>query len=155
MKASGSQHKGLAKKGLGCNKSKSLKITKQKREITGTLSYINCFPHTSVLLVSLFPFQVFLQHAPLFRYQTMFTFNVIFLFPGKKSSELGGQLHTSPIQLPRLEIQDMQTSFPEAEPGDLKFVQGLFQDFNGKVKLQLFPIDEATRKALEKVKLRS
>ncbi|KAJ8464740.1 hypothetical protein OPV22_027292 [Ensete ventricosum] len=103
MKASGSQHKGLAKKGLGCNKSKSLKITKQKREITG-----------------------------------------------KKSSELGGQLHTSPIQLPRLEIQDMQTSFPEAEPGDLKFVQGLFQDFNGKVKLQLFPIDEATRKALEK-----
>ncbi|RRT70659.1 hypothetical protein B296_00023001 [Ensete ventricosum] len=136
MKASGSQHKGLAKKGLGCNKSKSLKITKQKREITGTLSYINCFPHTSVLLV---------------RYQTMFTFNVIFLFPGKKSSELGGQLHTSPIQLPRLEIQDMQTSFPEAEPGDLKFVQGLFQDFNGKVKLQLFPIDEATRKALEKL----
>uniref|UniRef100_A0A804I4A0 TSL-kinase interacting protein 1 n=1 Tax=Musa acuminata subsp. malaccensis TaxID=214687 RepID=A0A804I4A0_MUSAM len=44
----------------------------------------------------------------------------------------------------------MQTSFPEAAPGDLKFVQGQFQDFNGKVKLQLFPIDEATRKALEK-----
>ncbi|URD86830.1 tsl-kinase interacting protein [Musa troglodytarum] len=103
MKASGSQHKGLAKKGLGCNKSKSLKITKQKREIAG-----------------------------------------------KKSSELGGQLHTSSIQLPQLEIQDMQTSFPEAAPGDLKFVQGQFQDFNGKVKLQLFPIDEATRKALEK-----
>ncbi|CAL9202183.1 unnamed protein product [Musa hybrid cultivar] len=103
MKASGSQHKGLAKKCLGCNKSKSLKITKQKREITG-----------------------------------------------KKSSELDGQLHTSSIQLPQLEIQDMQTSLPEAAPGDLKFVQGQFQDFNGKVKLQLFPIDEATRKALEK-----
>ncbi|CAL9067143.1 TSL-kinase interacting protein 1-like isoform X1 [Musa acuminata AAA Group] len=103
MKASGSQHKGLAKKCLGCNKSKSLKITKQKWEITG-----------------------------------------------KKSSELDGQLHTSSIQLPQLEIQDMQTSLPEAAPGDLKFVQEQFQDFNGKVKLQLFPIDEATRKALEK-----
>lgn len=65
MKASGSQHKGLAKKCLGCNKSKSLKITKQKWEITGTLSFISCFPHTSVLLVSLFPFQVILQHVPL------------------------------------------------------------------------------------------
>lgn len=85
----------------------------------------------------------------------LFTFNVIFLFPGKKSSELGGQLHTSPIQLPQLEIQDMQTNFLEAAPGDLKFVQGQFQDFNGKFKLQLFPIDEATRKALEKVNLRS
>lgn len=85
----------------------------------------------------------------------LFTFIDISLFPGKKSSELDGQLHTSSIQLPQLEIQDMQTSLPEAAPGDLKFVQEQFQDFNGKVKLQLFPIDEATRKALEKVNLRS
>ncbi|WOK97027.1 hypothetical protein Cni_G05735 [Canna indica] len=70
---------------------------------------------------------------------------------GKKSPGLGGELLTS-IQSHHLKTQDAQACFLETAPGEFKSVQGQgqLQDSCGKIKLQLFPIDEDTRKRLQK-----
>ncbi|KAG6498619.1 hypothetical protein ZIOFF_038339 [Zingiber officinale] len=67
---------------------------------------------------------------------------------GNSSFELGGQLLNS-IQMNHMGNKGQQTNFVETLSEDLESLQRKHQDSYGKVKLQLFPIDEETKKMLE------
>ncbi|XP_074577563.1 TSL-kinase interacting protein 1-like [Curcuma longa] len=67
---------------------------------------------------------------------------------GNNNSELGGQILNS-IQMNHMVNQDSQTKFVETVSEDLESLQRKQQDSCGKLKLQLFPIDEKTKEILE------
>lgn len=80
----------------------------------------------------------------------MLFYSTPFGFPGNNNSELGGQILNS-IQMNHMVNQDSQTKFVETVSEDLESLQRKQQDSCGKLKLQLFPIDEKTKEILEQV----
>lgn len=71
---------------------------------------------------------------------------------GKNTTETTGQILPSRNQPSLLQTLVMQTSGQETLPGNSASVLRQYPQCSGKLKLQLFPIDEVTQKRLEKDK---
>lgn len=78
-------------------------------------------------------------------------FLIPLLFSGKNSTETTGQLLASRNQPSPLQTLVMQTSGQTILAGNSMSVLKQYPQCSGKLKLQLFPIDEVTQKGLEQV----